>query len=163
MKRLPILLILTICLLAACARAADPAPRAADPSAGAAGGDPAGSSDMVKPVGGDLRIGEPWYLVGGMLQSPTAAPVTLTFDTADVAGQGPVNSYSTTYTATMDGGLELGEWTSTLVAGPEDLMAAESELMGLLAEVDGYTTVEGGELYLFDGDLNVLTYSTAQR
>jgi heat shock protein HslJ len=160
MKRIPVLLVL-IALLASCARTADPATGGADPSAGAAGGDSPVSSDMVKPVGGDLRIGKPWYLLGGMLESPTSTRVTLTFDKADVAGKGPINTYSATYTATPEGGLDLGEWVTTLMAGPDDEMRAESELLALLNTVDGYTAVEAGELYLFDGDRGVLTYTSA--
>ncbi len=160
MKRLPILL-LTLGLLAACARTIDPAAGGVDPSSGAAGGDSAVSSDMVKPVGGDLRVGKPWYLVGGMLESSTEADVILTFEEARVGGQGPVNTYSASYEATVDGGLTVGEWMTTLMAGPELDMAVEAELFALLNEVDGYTTVEAGELYLFDGERNVLTYSAA--
>ena len=114
---------------------------------------------MVKPVGGDLRVGEPWYLVGGMLEQPTSAEVTLTFDESTVGGQGPVNSYSADYTATSTGGMAFGVFASTLMAGPDAQMAAEAEILATLEKVDGYTTVEAGELYLFDGEMNVLTYS----
>jgi heat shock protein HslJ len=163
MTRLPVLLILTIGLLASCGRTEDAASGGAGPASGATGGDSAVSSEMVRPVGGDLRIGEPWYLVGGMFEHPpsTEVDVTITFDTTDVAGHGPINAYSTTYAATSEGGLQLGEWITTLAGGPDDQMRAEAELQALLNKVDGYTTVEAGELYLFDGDMNVLTYSAA--
>lgn len=161
MKRLPVLLILTVGLLAACARTADPATGGADPASGATGGDAAVSSDMVKPVGGDLRVGQPWYLVGGMLQQTPSSDVTLTFEETTVGGQGPVNTYSADYTATATGGLTFGVFATTLMAGPDADMALEAELLATLAKVDGYTTVEAGELYLFDGDMNVLTYSAA--
>jgi heat shock protein HslJ len=154
-----VLLILTVGLLASCARAEDASTTGADPASGAAGGDSAVSSDMVKPVGGALRIGEPWYLVGGMLEQSTSADVTLTFEDGTVGGQGPVNSYSADYTATSTGGLTFGVFAATLMAGSEADMAAEAELLARLQQVDGYTTVEAGELYLFDGDMNVLTYS----
>jgi heat shock protein HslJ len=159
MRRLPVLLILTVGLLASCARTGDASTPAADPASGAAGGDAAVSSDMVTPVGGDLRIGEPWYLVGGMLETSPSTDVTLTFEEQTVGGQGPVNSYSADYSATATGGLTLGVFASTLMAGPDADMAAEAELLATLQQVDGYTTVEAGELYLFDGDMNVLTYS----
>ena len=149
-----------LALLTACAQATDPAagPLPSDP--GPADGDSAVSSDLVQPVGGDLRIGEPWYLVGGMLESPVTGQVTLTFTAEDLLGEGPLNGYSTTYRSSDDGALELGEWAITAVGGPDAAMALERELLGLLGEVDGYTTVTGGELYLFDGDLNVLVYAT---
>jgi heat shock protein HslJ len=114
---------------------------------------------MVKPVGGDLRVGKPWYLVGGMLEESPSSDVTLTFEEKTVGGQGPVNSYSADYTATSTGGLTFGVFASTLMAGPDAEMAAEAELLATLDKVDGYTTVEAGELYLFEGDMNVLTYS----
>jgi hypothetical protein len=95
-----------------------------------------------------------------MLEQPTSAEVTLTFDESTVGGQGPVNSYSADYTATSTGGLTFGVFASTLMAGPDAQMAAEAEILATLAKVDGYTTVEAGELYLFDGEMNVLTYST---
>jgi heat shock protein HslJ len=160
MKRMPVVLILTVSLLAACARTVDPAADGADPASGAAGDSPT-SSDMVRPVGGDLRIGEPWYLVGGMLDAPTTTEVMLTFDESTVGGQGPVNSYSADYTATSTGGLTFGVFASTLMAGPDADMAAEAEILATLEKVDGYTTVEAGVLYLFDGEMNVLTYSAS--
>ena len=119
MKRIPVLLILTVGLLAACAQTADPVAGGADPASGAAGGDTAVSSDMVKPVGGDLRIGKPWYLVGGMLAGAPSSEVTLTFEEKTVGGQGPVNSYAADYTATSTGGLTFGVFASTLMAGPD--------------------------------------------
>jgi heat shock protein HslJ len=159
MRRLLVILAL-LGLLTACAQAADPAagPLPGDP--GPADGDTAVSSDLVQPVGGDLRVGEPWYLVGGMLEAPVTGQATLTFTNQDLLGEGPLNGYSTTYEASDDGALELGEWGVTLVGGPDAAMALERELLDLLGEVDGFTTVTGGELYLFDGDLNVLVYAT---
>jgi heat shock protein HslJ len=151
---------LTVGLLAACAQTADRDAGGADPASGAAGGDSAVSSEMVKPVGGDLRLGKAWYLVGGMLEESPSSDVTLTFEEAEVVGQGPINSYSTTYTATSEGGMGFGEWAISAVGGPDGEMRAEAELQAILNKVDGYTTVEAGELYLFDGDMNVLTYST---
>ncbi len=50
-------------------------------------------------------------------------------------------------------------FASTLMAGPDADMAAEAEILATLEKVDGYTTVEAGELYLFVGDMNVLTYA----
>lgn len=85
--------------------------------------------------------------------------MTLTFDEDTVTGQGPVNSYTAEYTATGDGSLDLGRFATSLEAGPADLERAETDLLFLLNAVDGYTTVDAGELYLFEGDLNVLVYA----
>jgi len=149
---------LLLCLaLAACGQEAPPTTGPAD----SGGGDEPTSSDMVSPVGGDLRIGEPWYLVGGTLAEQTPTQVTLTFDRDTVSGQGPINTYSTSYTASPDGALELGEWVTTLIGSDGPDPAFEAEILRLLGAVDGYTTVAAGELYLFDGDVNVLVYATA--
>lgn len=133
-----------------------------DAGSGAPGDTPV-TSDMVTPVGGDLRVGEPWYLLGASVSSVQMPEgVTMTFDKATVGGQAPVNSWSADYTATATGGLELGPIASTLMAGPDDAMRAEEAYFALLATVDGYTAVEAGELYLFDGQAQVLTFTTTQ-
>lgn len=112
---------------------------------------------MVTPVGGDLREGTTWYLIGGSALPPAA---TLIFDADTLSGKAPVNSYSAPYTATSTGDLEIGEIISTKMAGSEADMATETAFFETLGQVDGYTAVDGGELYLFDGDLQTLTFST---
>ena len=118
------------------------------------------SSDMVRPVGGDLSVGETWYLTWASGESPRAgADVTMTFDEESVGGQAPVNTYSAGYTTSESGSIELGPIASTLMAGEPEAMAAEAEFFALLEAVDGYTTVAAGELYLFDGDLQTMAFS----
>ncbi len=152
MKRSAPMLLMSLALVAGCTSASDPDPGGGD--------DSAASSDIVQPMGGDLTIGEPWYLVGGMLESTPTTEVTLTFEEDTVGGQGPINSYTADYTAAEDGTLDLGRFVTSLEAGPADLERAETDLLFLLNAVDGYTTVDAGELYLFEGDLNVLVYAT---
>ncbi len=151
MKRSAPMLLMSLALVAGCTSASDPDP---------GGDDSAASSDIVQPVGGDLAIGEPWFLVGGMLESTPTTEVTLTFEEDTVGGQGPINSYTADYTASEDGTLDLGRFLTSLEAGPADQERAETDLLVLLNAVDGYTTVDAGELYLFEGDLNVLVYAT---
>ena len=134
-----------------------------DTGASSGGPDSPTTSDLVQPVGGDLRLGKPWYLVGGTLEHQTPTQVTLTFDAERLAGQAPVNSYTASCTATPTGGLTPGPIATTRMAGPEPEMKAESEYLALLGTVNGYTTVEAGELYLFAGDMNVLVYSVTPR
>jgi heat shock protein HslJ len=151
---------LALTMLGACARDITPA---AD-GASAPPGDTAASSDMVTPVGGDLRVGQPWYLVGTSLSSVMMPEgVTITFEDKTVGGRAPVNSWSADYTVTARGGLELGPIASTLMAGPDEAMRAEEAYFALLETVDGYTAVEAGELYLFDDQAQVLTFSTTQQ
>lgn len=152
MKRSAPMLLMSLALVAGCTSGSDPGPGAGD--------DSPVSSDMVRPVGGDLRIGEPWYLVGGMLESTPTTEVTLIFEEETVGGEAPINSYTADYTATKDGALDLGRFVTSLEAGPADLERAETDLLFLLNAVDGYTTVDAGELYLFEGDLNILVYAT---
>lgn len=148
-------------LLAACARSADPA--SPGPGDAASAGDQPVSSDMVAPVGGDLRVGSPWYLLGGVVASdPGTSPVTLTFTADQVGGRAAVNAWSASYSATSSGGLTLGPIAVTSMAGPPQAMSAEKEFLDVLATVDGYTTVAAGELYLFSADSNVLTFSSVQ-
>ena len=120
-----------LCLaLAACSQEASPTTEPVD----SGGGDEPTSSDLVTPVGGDLRIGEPWYLLGGTLEKQTPTQVTLTFDRATVSGQGPINTYSAEYSATPDGALELGEWVTTLIGSDGPDPAFEDEILRLVAE-----------------------------
>jgi hypothetical protein len=153
---------IALTVLGACARPAELDP-AADGGSAPPGDTPV-ASDMVKPVGGDLRIGEPWYLLGASISSVQMPEgVTMTFEKTSVGGKAPVNSWSANYTATPTGGLELGPIASTLMAGPDEAMRAETAFFALLETVDGYTAVEAGELYLFDGQAQVLTFSTTQQ
>jgi len=147
-------------LLAACARSVDPAGPGTPGAGGSGPADQPVTSDLVSPVGGDLRRDSPWYLLGGTLPSSSDTPtVTMTFGTAQVGGRAYVNAWSAPYTATPSGGLTLGPIAATRMAGPPEAMAAEQEFLDLLATVDGYAAVQAGELYLFDGDRNVLTFS----
>lgn len=148
--------LLVLGLLAGCAQTAEPSAPASSANA-----DQPVSSDMVQPVGGDLREGTAWYLLGASVSSvQMPSGVTLTFQDGSAGGHAPVNTYSADYTATDSGGLELGAITATLMAGSAEAMAAESAYFALLDTVDGYTTVDGGELYLFDGQMQVLTFAT---
>lgn len=158
LRPLRIASLLLAVVVAGCAESVPPTTGPAD---GASDPDQATSSDLVQPVGGDLRLGEPWFLVGGTLEHQTDTEVTLTFEAEFMAGQGPINSYSAEYVATPDGSLEIGEWATTAIGAAGEDPEFEAELLRLLGEVDGYTTVAAGELYLFAGDVNVLVYSAA--
>ncbi len=155
-------MIIAVGLLASCAQTSDVGGPGA--TASPSGGDDPVASDPVRPVGGDLRIGEPWYLLGASVSSvQMPGGVTMTFEEKTVSGKAPVNSFSGEYTATSTGGLTFGDLAMTLMAGPEDLMQAESAFMALLGTVDGYTTVGAGELYLFDDQAQVLTFTTTEQ
>lgn len=149
-------LALSLGVLVGCANGGD----GASPTPSSGGDDPVASdSDMVRPVGGDLRIGQTWYLLGGLVDTGSGSPATVRFEQASAGGQAAVNSWSAEYTADPDGALVFGAIASTLMAGPPEAMAAEQAYFEALASVDGYTAVQAGELYLFDGDRNVLVFS----
>jgi hypothetical protein len=153
MKRAAFLFALSIGLTAACASPA------VEPGNTGSGDQPT-SSEVVKPVGGDLRVSEPWYLIGTSLSSVVVPPgLTITFAADTVSGQGPVNSWSGSYTATPTGQLDFADVAITAMAGPDEAMKAEAAYQALLETVDGYTAVQAGELYLFDEQANVLVYS----
>lgn len=152
--------VMVVGLLASCATRGQDSDSAAGGAAGGASGDQAIGSDPVLPVGGDLREGQPWFLVATAVDTVIVPPdVTLTFQAGRVSGRGPVNTFSATYTADADGSMELGPIGATKMAGPEERMTAESALFDLLGRVDGYTAVAGGELYLFDDRFQLLTLS----
>jgi hypothetical protein len=153
MRRLTLLFALFISVLAACAN-----PAAGPGNSGS--GDQPTSSEVVEPVGGDLRIGEPWYLIGTSLSSVVVPQgLTITFEADTVSGQGPVNSWSGSYTATPTGQLAFADIAITAMAGPDEAMNEEAAYQALLETVDGYAAVQAGELYLFDDQANVLVYS----
>lgn len=155
-----LLLALAAGMLAGCANAPGEAASPASPAVPGAGDQPI-ASDLVRPVGGDLRIGQTWHLVGTYLGSSVMPDgLTIAFKRDTVGGPGPVNTWSARYTASPTGDLALRDMVSTSRASTDDaLMAAERSYFGLLGDVDGYTAVEGGELYLFDGEANTLVYS----
>ncbi|MDE2443690.1 MAG: META domain-containing protein [Methanocorpusculum sp.] len=73
-------------------------------------------------------------------------------------GQAPVNRYFGSYTETADG-LTFSAVGSTMMAGPEDAMNAESEFYAALGNVAGYKVVDG-RLFLTDAAGNtVLTFA----
>lgn len=76
--------------------------------------------------------------------------ITIEFDAEELGGQATVNSYVAGYTVAGDQ-IEIGEIGSTLMAGPDPLMAAESEYTALLGAVetfqlgDDLLTLEAGD------------------
>ena len=83
-----------------------------------------------------------WTLVGN-----NNVNLNLTAD-GSVNGQAPVNRYFGSYTET-DGKLSFGAVGSTMMAGPEDQMNAETAFFQALGNVAGYKVVDG-KLHLTD-------------
>lgn len=92
-----------------------------------------------------------WKLVGWSATSPLPATVSIdaVFTDDGVSGTSGVNRYRGGVTIGSEGTLEVGPLISTLMAGPDDAMAAEHTFLTLLAKATGYT-VSDGTLVLTD-------------
>ena len=107
--------------------------------------------------------GTAWKLTGWSISSQDPNDFTITADFKDgrIGGTSAVNQYGGPYTAGDDGAFSVGELVSTMMAGPEADMQAETSYMTLLAAAKKYE-IDGGTLTLFDGDGNEsLIYTTA--
>lgn len=104
--------------------------------------------------GGSLD-GTSWRLAGWSVSSVGPPQVTITVKFADgrIGGSGGVNTYGGDYTAGPGTALRFGAITSTLMAGPEPAMRAETAYFALLAKVASYK-VDGDTLTLMDGGGN---------
>jgi heat shock protein HslJ len=98
--------------------------------------------------------GTAWKLTGWSISSQDPNDFTITAQFADdrIGGTSAVNQYGGPYTTGDDGSFSVGELVSTMMAGPEADMQAETNYMTLLAaaarfQVDGETLTlldEGG-------------------
>lgn len=106
-------------------------------------------------TGADPLNGTKWRLSGWSISSIDPASVTITaqFAEGQISGSGGVNSYGGPYTLGPASGFKVGEIVSTLMAGPEPAMRAESAYMALLGQARSYA-VEGDTLTLFDAGGN---------
>jgi heat shock protein HslJ len=77
--------------------------------------------------------------------------VTLGFQDGRAGGRAPVNRYFGMCAQDEDGGLELGPFGMTMMAGPPPAMAAETAYMAILGQVRG-VRLDGDRLLLLDGD-----------
>jgi len=100
---------------------------------------------------GDRLDSTRWKLTGWSVSALDPADFTITAEFADgqVGGSSGVNSYGAPYSSGPGDALEVGEITSTLIAGPDDAMQAESTYIELLRQARSYT-VSGDTLTLFD-------------
>jgi heat shock protein HslJ len=103
---------------------------------------------------GSLPWGTQWDLVRAADGSVdwSAMHVTLGFQAGRAGGRAPVNRYFGTCRELDDGGLELGPFGMTMMAGPQAAMAAESAYVSLLERVRGFRRPEQDLLVLVDAD-----------
>jgi len=95
--------------------------------------------------------GTEWKLVGWSLSSLDPADFTITakFTMEDISGSSGVNTYSGPYKLGPRGAFSLGQIASTLMAGPESAMRAESAYLTLLGQASSYKVIDS-ELILYD-------------
>jgi heat shock protein HslJ len=115
--------------------------------AGCGSGDDSGGAPSLE--------GTSWRLTGWSASSldPTDFAITAQFDDGKIGGTSAVNTYGGPYEAGEDGSFSVGDLASTMMAGPEPDMRAETIYLQLLAEAKQYT-VEGETLTLSDADGN---------
>ena len=77
--------------------------------------------------------------------------MTLGFQEGRAGGKAPVNRYFGMCTEEPDGGLALGPFGMTMMAGPPEAMAAETSYVRLLEQVRGFALGED-RLVLLDAD-----------
>ena len=99
--------------------------------------------------------GTSWRLTGWSASSLDPADFTITAQFADgkIGGKSAVNTYGGSYEAGEDGSFSVGDLASTMMAGPEPDMRAETIYLQLLAEAKSYA-VEGETLTLSDANGN---------
>jgi heat shock protein HslJ len=105
--------------------------------------------------------GTSWTLTGWSASSlaPADFAITAIFEDGRVGGHSGVNSYGGDYKIGSGGSFEVGEIVSTLMAGPEPAMRAETIYTELLKQAAEYA-VDGDTLTLSDANGNeLLIYS----
>lgn len=108
--------------------------------------------------------GVEWRLTESSMSSTDlgAAGITASFDGKNVSGTSGVNQYGGPYTAKADGSFKVGELRSTLMAGPEPLMKAESAYLELLKQADSFS-VKDDKLTLSTGAQELLIYEASMQ
>ncbi len=94
--------------------------------------------------------------------SPYSHSITAIFGDGRVDGHSGVNSYGGEYVTGSGGSFEVGEIVSTLMAGPEPAMRAETIYTELLKQAREYT-VDGDMLTLSDANGNKLLIYSADK
>lgn len=99
--------------------------------------------------------GTSWTLIGWSVSSidPADFRITARFDGGQITGNSGVNSYGGPYEQGPGNAFSAGELVSTLMAGPEPAMRAETAYMKLLAEARSFE-VSADTLTLFDAKGN---------
>jgi len=108
--------------------------------------------------------GTSWTLTGWSASSldPVDFKITAIVEDGRVGGHSGVNSYGADYQIGSGGSFEVGEIVTTLIAGPEPAMRAETIYTELLKQAREYA-VEGDTLTLSDANGNQLLIYSADK
>ena len=100
-------------------------------------------------------VGTAWRLSGWSLSSldPNDFTITAAFADGKISGKSAVNTYGGPYTEGPGDAFSVGDLASTMMAGPEPDMRAETAYLTLLAQAKSYK-LDGGGLTLFDENGN---------
>jgi heat shock protein HslJ len=92
-----------------------------------------------------------WRLTGWTVSSldPASVSITANFAGGQISGNSGVNTYSGPCTVGPGDAFATGDLASTMMAGPEPAMRAETAYMTLLGQARSYST-DGGTLTLYD-------------
>jgi heat shock protein HslJ len=115
-------------------------------------------------MGGDPLDGTKWKLEAWTVSSlaPTDFEITAVFSDGQIGGKSAINSYGGPYRAGPGSQFSVSELTSTMMAGSEPAMRAESIYTKLLGEAKSYK-LDGTKLTLFDANGNEsLIYESAK-
>ncbi len=110
-----------------------------------------------------LPWGTQWDLVTAADESVdwSAYLVTLGFQDERAGGKAPVNRYFGMCADQRDGGLALGPFGMTMMAGPPEAMAAEASYVRLLEQVRAFRLSEDRLLLLDSDGAALLEYSAS--
>ena len=107
--------------------------------------------------------GTSWALIGWSVSSmdPADFHITAQFEGGQITGNSGVNSYGGPYKEGPGSAFSAGELVSTLMAGPEPAMRAETAYMKLLSDAASYK-MSADTLTLYDaGGNESLTFEVA--
>ena len=104
--------------------------------------------------------GEPFTGEYVMLNAPEGAEITLGFNGNDFYGVAAINNYFGSYTRKTNGAIKFNTVGSTMMAGPRDLMDAESKYLNNLERINSYKT--DGDKLILSGKGQTLTFKRKQ-
>ncbi|KAF0209495.1 MAG: META domain-containing protein [Actinomycetota bacterium] len=111
--------------------------------------------------GGAKLEGTRWMLTGWSVSSLDPAEFTITAAFADgqVSGSSGVNTYGGSYKAGPGDAVKVGEVASTLMAGEEPAMRAESVYMTLLQDARSFSLADGVLTFYDEGGNESLIFA----